>query len=102
MLKENKSLAINFEKLKSRLKIKILTLAEVATIFLMCAIPYIIWIIACLLLEKVNKALALISLLVGCLIIFFAITPLAIEFIVVPLTDLIEAKKTWEKGTIFE
>lgn len=93
MLKENRILTINFKRLKSRLKIKFPTLAEVATIFLMCATTYVIWIIAYLLLEKVNKALALISLLLGCLIILFAIIPLVIEFIVVPLTDLIEEKK---------
>lgn len=94
MLKENRILAINFKRLKSRLKIKFLTLAEIATILLMCAIPVGIWIIPCLFLEKVNEALALISLLLGCLIIFFVIIPLNIEFIVAPLMDLIEAKKT--------
>lgn len=102
MLKENKILAINFKKLKSRLKIKFFTMTEATMVFLMCAIPVGIWIIPCLFLEKVNEALALISLLLGCLIIFFVIIPLNIEFIVVPLTDLIEAKKTWEKGMIFE
>lgn len=102
MLKENKMLAINFKKLKSRLKIKFLALAEIAMPFLICAIPYVILIIAYVLFEKVNETLALIALLLGCLITFFAIIPLVIGFIVALLTDLIEAKKTWKKGIIFE
>lgn len=69
MLKENRILTINFKRLKSRLKIKFLTLAKIAIIFILCAIPIATWIFSIFSLTEICEAFVVSILLVLCSVI---------------------------------
>lgn len=64
MLRKNKLLAINFKRLKSRLKIKFSTIEKLAIIFLICAIPIATWIFSIFSLTELCEAFVVSILLV--------------------------------------
>lgn len=64
MLRENKLLAINFKRLKSRLKIKLSTIVEIAIIFIACAIPFATWIFPIFSLTELGEVFVVSILLV--------------------------------------
>lgn len=64
MLRKNKLLAINFKRLKSRLKIKFSTIEKLAIIFLICAIPIATWIFSIFSLRELCEAFVVSILLV--------------------------------------
>lgn len=69
MLKENRILAINFKRLKSRLKVKFSTIVEIAIIFILCAIPIATWIFSIFSLTEICEAFVVSILLVFCSVI---------------------------------